>query len=84
MRGRQDSGRMRLKAVVAAFVLVAGIALLYQAGRWLETRNAKPETRGDYTQRYAYGETMEASTGRAVRWRATAATADRRTFCGWW
>ena len=50
---------MRLKAVVAAFVLVAGIALLYQAGRWLETRNAKPETRGDYTQRYAYGETIE-------------------------
>lgn len=59
LRGRQDSGRMRLNAVVAAFVLVAGIALLYQAGRWLETRNAKPETRGDYTQRYAYGETIE-------------------------
>lgn len=59
MRGRRDSGRMRLKAAVAAFVLVAGIALLYQAGRWLEMRNAKPETRGDYTQRYAYGETIE-------------------------
>ena len=59
MRNRRDSGHMRLKAVAVALSLAVLLVLLYQAGRWLETRNAKPETRGDYTQRYAYGETIE-------------------------
>lgn len=38
-------------------VLVTGVILLllYLGGRWLETRNAKPETRGDHLLRYAYG-----------------------------
>ena len=49
----------RLKAVLiiaaAAVLLVFG----YRAGRWLETRNARPETRGDHEQRYAYEKTIE-------------------------
>ena len=50
---------MGLRLAVAAVGLAVALALLYQAGRWLETRNANPETRGDPTQRYAYGETIE-------------------------
>ena len=59
MRRRQGSGCMGLRLAVAAVGLAVALALLYQAGRWLETRNANPETRGDPTQRYAYGETIE-------------------------
>lgn len=44
-------------------LLLCGIAavlvLLYQGGRWLETRNAQPQTRGDPTQRYAYEESIQ-------------------------
>ena len=49
--------RLRLIAVVIGVALL--LALLYQGGRWLETRNAKPQARGDYRQRYSYGETIE-------------------------
>lgn len=43
-------------------ILLAVIALLvlgYKAGRWLETRNANPETRGDYQLRLSYEPTIE-------------------------
>lgn len=41
---------------------MAGIALLiglYLGGEWLEDRNKKPETSGDYTMRYAYSGLLE-------------------------
>lgn len=43
-------------------ILLAVIALLvlgYKAGRWLETRNANPETRGDAQLRLSYEPTIE-------------------------
>ncbi len=42
-------------AVLAALVL----AILYQGGRWLEKQGEKPETRGDYRQRYHYDTLLE-------------------------
>ena len=45
----------------ALFLLAAVVLLLaaYPIGRWLETRNAQPEARGDYQQHYAYEPTIE-------------------------
>ena len=59
MRNRHAASHTKLRMVGA--VLGAGVILLllYLGGRWLETRNANPETRGDHLLRYAYGETME-------------------------
>lgn len=44
-----------LLVFAAAILLVAA----YKGGRWLETRNAQPEARGDRLQRYAYEDTIE-------------------------
>lgn len=59
MKREQIAGRFKLRALAAAFGVILALFLLYQGGRWLETRNAKPETRGDPLQRYAYGDTIE-------------------------
>ena len=50
---------MGLKAAAAAVGFAVALVLLYQAGRWLETRNANPEARGDLSQRPVQGETIE-------------------------
>ena len=39
-------------AILVAVVVL--LALAYKGGRWLETRNANPETRGDYQLRQLY------------------------------
>ena len=49
---------MGLKAAAAAVGFAVALVLLYQAGRWLETRNANPEARGDLSQRPVQGETI--------------------------
>ena len=53
MKQRNGGPKAKLKAV--GILLVAGIAFLgiYQGGRWLEQRSAKPEPRGDPQQRAA-------------------------------
>ena len=59
MKSRKPKRRSRrgiLLILLAVIVLLVGG---YKAGRWLETRNAKPEARGDYEQRYAYEPTIE-------------------------
>lgn len=59
MKDRYTTRRVILNMV--GIVLGIGIALLllYKGGRWLETRNAKLESRGNHLQRYAYGDTIE-------------------------
>ena len=56
MKKRRQKGQvrhLRLRAALAAVGLVLVLALAYRGGRWLETRNAKPEARGDAMQRLA-------------------------------
>lgn len=49
-----------LLRIACLMVLAAAILLLvYHGGRWLERRSEKEEVRGDYTQRYAYDDTVE-------------------------
>lgn len=50
--------RGRLKALLLVLLLAAALVLAYQGGRWLETRNTKPEARGDHLQRYDYEDTI--------------------------
>lgn len=50
---------IKWKFAVLLLGLIITIAVLYQGGRWLERRAEKPETRGDYTQRYAYDNMLE-------------------------
>ncbi len=54
--GRRDG---LLRWIILAAGVVAVLLLAYQGGRWLESRDAKPETRGNYQQRYEYEETIE-------------------------
>lgn len=56
MKKRRQKGQvrhLRLRAALAAVGIVLVLALAYRGGRWLETRNAKPEARGDAMQRLA-------------------------------
>ena len=61
MRGRRDPGAgetvRRVCLLLASILCAAG--LIVAGGHWLEKRQEKPETRGDYHQRYAYEETIE-------------------------
>lgn len=51
---RTGHKKLRRSQVLLALVgVIVALALLYQGGRWLETRNARPEQRGDATQRFA-------------------------------
>lgn len=59
MRQATDTRRRRLRCVAALAAAVIALVALYQGGRWLETRNLKPETRGDYRQRYDYDKQFE-------------------------
>lgn len=56
-RNKRGASTKQFALLVAA---VAGLlALLYIGGNLLEARDKKPETRGDYQERYAYEETIE-------------------------
>lgn len=46
--------RSKTSLFTAAILALLLLATLYQGGRWLEKQCEKPETRGDYRQRYAY------------------------------
>ena len=46
------------KGLLMAIAAVVVLVLFYKGGRWLETRNANPEARGDHLQRYDYEETI--------------------------
>lgn len=59
MRNRHARNHAILHMVGVVLCVGIGLQLLYLGGRWLETRNAKPEARGDHLLRYTYGETME-------------------------
>ncbi len=50
---RRQRGNPKLRIALAAAGIVVALALLYQGGRWLEARSARPEERGDPTQRLA-------------------------------
>ena len=55
----ENAAEHKLRLVLICVGIVALLLLAYKGGRWLETRNEKPETRGDYQERYAYEETIE-------------------------
>lgn len=56
-RNKRGASTKQFALLVAA---VAGLlALLYIGGNLLEARDKKPETRGDYQERYTYEETIE-------------------------
>ena len=61
MKDGYKSGKVKLRI----FFLVLGVGtillLMYQGGRWLETWNSEPEPRGNYLQRYYYGDIVEVS-----------------------
>ena len=48
-----------LKVIIIAVVALLLLLLVYKGGRWLETRNAKPDTRGDSNQRFEYDNVIE-------------------------
>lgn len=54
-----DKRRKAARGAVALLIVAALATLLYQGGRYLEKRAEKPETRGDYRQRYAYDPLIE-------------------------
>lgn len=48
-----------MKGLLALVVAVAALAGIYAGGRWLETKDARPEARGDHLQRQGYEETIQ-------------------------
>ena len=58
-RKKRDKRGTSRQFVLLIAALVCMLALLYVGGSWLEARNKKPETRGDYQERYTYEETIE-------------------------
>lgn len=48
---KRRTQKSRSKLLLICVVIVAILILAYQGGRWLESRNNKPEVRGDYTER---------------------------------
>ncbi len=59
MKNGHSIKRSRLRLIAVIVGIITGMVLLYQGGRWLEGRSKKPEARGDYRQRYEYGEIIE-------------------------
>lgn len=59
MTKRRHRTHSRIGFLAAAVLAVLLLAALYQGGRWLETKNYRPETRGDYQQRYEYESSIE-------------------------
>lgn len=53
------NGNALIKAIVIILAAVLLLFLAYKGGRWLETRNVKPDTRGDSNQRFAYDNLVE-------------------------
>lgn len=58
-RRKGNAAAHRLRLLLLIIGLAALLVLAYWGGRWLETRNEKPETRGDYQERYIYEGTVE-------------------------
>ena len=58
-RRKGNAAAHRLRLLLLIIGLAALLALAYRGGRWLETRNERPETRGDYQERYIYEGTVE-------------------------
>lgn len=56
----------RMKTALAIGLGILLLAAAYVGGRWLETRDAQPETRGDYRQREVY-EIVTAASGESYR-----------------
>lgn len=46
-------------AILGLVLVIVALVLAYQGGRWLESQNRRPETRGDYTQRLTYENTIQ-------------------------
>ena len=59
VKRRRSKRRSRMCAALILLVVVALLVAAYPVGRWLEMRDAQPETRGDYQQHYAYEPTIE-------------------------
>lgn len=59
VKSRDIRGRRWPRVVLLLAVIVTVLALAYRGGRWLETRNAKPEARGNHLQRYEYEDNIE-------------------------
>lgn len=57
--GRRDPRAGALRGILLLVGAAVLLFLIYQGGRWLENRNAMPETRGDYQQRYEYEDNIE-------------------------
>lgn len=53
MAKHRNRERSKLRLFAAVVLAALALAALYQGGRWLEKRGEKPQTRGDYRQRYA-------------------------------
>ncbi len=59
MKSREVRGHGWQKAALLLAAIAVLLALAYRGGRWLETRNARPEARGDHLQRYEYEDNIE-------------------------
>lgn len=59
MKSRDARGPGWPRAVLLLAIIAVVLALAYRGGRWLETRNAKPEVRGDHLQRHEYEDNIE-------------------------
>ena len=59
MRHRHGKKRGLGRGILAICGVLLALVLLYQGGRWLETRGDQPQTRGDPAQRYAYEEGIQ-------------------------
>lgn len=59
MMKHQNGTPQIIRFLVIGIFAVILLVLLYQGGRWLEKQDEKPETRGDYRQRYEYEDSIE-------------------------
>lgn len=58
----------RIPIVIGAIITILCVGLLFLAAKLIEDRNRKPETRGDYRQRFAYDNVIEVD-GKSYRQR---------------